>query len=607
MQTTVAKKTYFRSLLLATSIFCACSSLVNADANAEINTLLKQDPQLQITWNETQSKAIYLSGQLSTQHYKNSQHLVDAFIQQHRGLIGLPTASKLMATTSASTPAGEMLSYKQMHKGLDVVGAKLVARVHQGQLTTLANHLVTDLDISPTPSIERAAAISLAAQDLGQAQLNAEKIDLVYLTWEGSQYLAWRVLFPQQQQPVAQYQVWIDAHSGEVILTENRIESFARPSHQPINPSQIKAFKPTSLPTFFSLTAALNESESVELAGSAIGQGKGLDGKLKKFKTYRNSNGHYLLHSRQGSNPALSYYTYELDYSDEDLKPKLLKDADNVWKDPAAVDAYTKAMTTLNFYRSLGPLNAWYKESGLSQGVRSVVHVRDIDIPLDNAYWNGQAMYYGDGSTIFYPLAGSLDIVAHELTHAVSDATTNLIYCNESGALNESWSDVIAMLLSLKRGDAQPYLIAEDVMKIKTQHGMEGRYALRRMDDPAFRSDQYANNDFSLDRLKKGEDVWGQPASTSEQYVVRRCTSANDLGGVHINSGIVNRAAYLASQTLGHQVTNAVYYQALFYLSSTSTFKDARAALKQAATDLYGANSATVKQIESAFTTVGIN
>ncbi|HPY40046.1 MAG TPA: M4 family metallopeptidase, partial [Thiolinea sp.] len=460
---------------------------------------------------------------------------------------------------------------------------------------------------APKPSIEQLAAISLAAQELGKPSLTAEKTDLVYLVWEGSSHLAWRILFPKQNQPLAQYQVWVDAHSGEVILTENRLESFAPSLKKPISSHQSKVFKPLGLAPFFSLNLALGEAVNAELAANpATGQGKGLNGKLKKFKTYQKPNGSYVLHSRQGTNPKLNYYTYYLDYADE--QPKLFEDADNVWDDPSSVDAYTNAVKTLNFYRNLGPIDAWYQDSGFIQGINSVVHVRDGgDTGMYNAYWSGSAMFYGDGSLIFYPLAGSLDIVAHELTHAVTEATTNLIYCNEPGALNESWSDVMAMLLSLKRGDANPYWLAEDVMKIKNEPGMAGRYALRRLDDPAFRSDQYPENDFSLAAAYKGDDYWGQPASTSEQYRVRRCTGANDVGGVHINSGIVNRAAYLTSKALGYEATSAIYYQALFYLSSTANFKDARAALKQAATDLYGANSEAVKQIELAFTTVGIN
>lgn len=212
-------------------------------------------------------------------------------------------------------------------------------------------------------------------------------------------------------------------------------------------------------------------------------------------------------------------------------------------------------------------------------------------------------MLYGDGDEFFSPLAGSFDVVAHELTHAVSEATTNLIYCNEPGAINESWSDVMSMLFSLKKGDAHPYLLAETVMKIKNTTGKEGYYALRRMDDPGFHSDEYAYNDYSLENALTS---WGQPAHTKEQLRVRRCTYENDMGGVHINSGILNRAAYLISQDLGAEVSANLYYQALFYLSSTANFKDVRAALKQVAVDLYGVDSTAVMSVKQAFNTVGI-
>lgn len=584
--------------LLSASIFYTFSPNLLADVNTELAKLLNKDPDLQVTWNETHTLPIYLNGQLSVGQHRSAQQLVDTFLQQHRSLLGLAQNSSLVVTQSKMTAAGEMLSYKQMHQGLEVVGAKLVARVSQGKLHTLANQLVAGLTIDAKPSIEQASALSLATQELGDSSLTAEKIDLVYLQWEGVTHLTWRILFPQQQQPLARYQVWVDAHSGEILITENRIESFSRPQANSTK-TLAKFLAPKNLPTFFSLNALLSDSSR---SNPATGQGKGLDGEVKTFQTTQQDNGIYLLYSRQGSKPTLSYSTYNYDYNTGEID--LFKDEDNIWEDPSAVDAYTKSIITMDFYRELGSLNAWYPNSGFTAGVNSVVHISEFGTGLDNAFWTGQLMGYGDGDVLFHPLAGSLDVVSHELTHGMTEATTNLIYCNEPGALNESWSDVIAMLLSLKRGDPKPYLIAESIMKIKKTN--KAYYALRRMDDPAFRSDSYPENDYALKRLQKGKNVWGQPAHVHEQYQVRRCTPDNDLGGVHINSGIVNRAAYLISKSLGYKKTGRIYYQALFYLSSTSSFKDARAALKQAATDLYGADSEAIKQIELAYDTVGI-
>ncbi|WP_298612242.1 M4 family metallopeptidase [uncultured Thiothrix sp.] len=584
--------------LLSASIFYTVSPNLLADVNTELAKLLNKDPNLQVTWNETHTQPVYLNGQLSVGQYRSAQQLVDTFLQQHRSLLGLAQNSNLVVTQSQMTAAGEMLSYKQMHQGLEVVGAKLVARVSQGKLNTLANHLVADLTIDAKPSITQTSALSLATQEVGDSSLTAEKVDLVYLQWEGVTHLTWRILFPQQQLPLARYQVWVDAHSGEILITENRIESFSRPQANS-SKTLAKVFVPKNLPKLFSLNALWSDASR---SSPATGEGKGLDGELKTFQTTQQDNGTYLLYSRQGSKPTLSYSTSNYNYNTGEIG--LFQDEDNLWEDPSAVDAYTKSIITMDFYRELGALNTWYPNSGFTAGINSVVHIRNFDTGLDNAFWDGQIMGYGDGDVFFRPLAGSLDVVSHELTHGMTEATTNLIYCNEPGALNESWSDVMAMLLSLKRGDTKPYLLAESIMKIKKTN--QAYYALRRMDDPAFRSDSYPENDYSLKRLQKGNRVWGQPAHVHEQYQVRRCTLDNDLGGVHINSGIVNRAAYLISKSLGDKKTSRIYYQALFYLSSTASFKDARAALKQAATDLYGADSEAVEQIELAYDTVGI-
>lgn len=592
-----------RQLLLAASIFCACSTTVTyADATDELQQLRAQDPNLVVTWNETQQQARYLSGQLSANGYKNANSLVEEFIQQHRSLLGTTSDTKLTLSKTATTPAGQMLTYTQTHHGLEVVGGKLVARLHQGQLRTIANHLITDIRLAPEPIIDKATAIQLAGQENKRISTSSSKInqaDLVYFHWERKTHLAWRIQFASQLKPTpTRYQTWVNAQDGTIILNENRISELARPAQAKLTTktSTAKAFKPATLPALFSLNLAANELETFE---AAIGSGVGHNGKLKKFKTTLNNNDVYLLASEQGKNPTMSYATYSYAVGLDTIR--LLKDKDNVWKDPSAVDAYSYAVNVLNLYRSLGDLS-WWQDSGLSNGVLSVIHYSPEDIAgigYDNAFWNGQYMVYGDGHELFKPLAGSFDIVSHELTHAVTEATTNLIYCNEPGALNESWSDVMSMLFSLKRGYANPYLLSDDAMLLTTP----SRYALRRMDDPSFRSDEYPENDYSAaDPLNS----WGQPAHTDEQYRVRRCTNDNDSGGVHINSGIPNRAAYLITQAIGMQASLDIYYQSLFYLSSTASFKDARAAVIQSAIDLYGSQSSVIGKIKTAFNTVGI-
>jgi bacillolysin len=148
--------------------------------------------------------------------------------------------------------------------------------------------------------------------------------------------------------------------------------------------------------------------------------------------------------------------------------------------------------------------------------VVSTVH---FDNNYCNAFWNGAQMTYGDGDgKRCLPMSGALDVVAHELTHGVTDFSSDLVYYGESGALNESFSDVIGTSMEFyaaRRGSAPgtpDWRIGEDVVL--------DRNGFRNMADPR---------------------EYGDPDHYSERF-----TGPEDDGGVHINSGIPNHAFYLA-------------------------------------------------------------
>jgi thermolysin len=129
----------------------------------------------------------------------------------------------------------------------------------------------------------------------------------------------------------------------------------------------------------------------------------------------------------------------------------------------------------------------------------------------NNAGWNGTQMVYGDGDGItFIEFPGDLDVVGHELSHGVTDATSDLIYQNESGALNEAFSDIMGTAIEFYYGSGN-WTIGEDITP--------GTNGLRNMANP-------------------GED--GDPSHYDERY-----TGTSDGGGVHTNSGIANHWFYL--------------------------------------------------------------
>jgi bacillolysin len=249
--------------------------------------------------------------------------------------------------------------------------------------------------------------------------------------------------------------------------------------------------------------------------------------------------------------------------------------------------------------------------------MKSTVHFSE---DYNNAFWNGSQMVYGDGDgVVFGPLSQSLDVVAHELTHGVTDFTADLVYEDESGALNESYSDVLGVYAdAFGRGSATAdWALGESVWTPG-----QASDALRDMADPHKANDPYTNAYNCL--YRPGQPYYcGQPASLSEY--ARLPISffeevPSDNGGVHINSGIPNKAAYLLTvggtfggvnvTGIGVAKAEQIYYRTLVnYLTPYSTFMVARNGSIQACTDLigqFGISAGDCASVRDAFAAVGI-
>lgn len=249
--------------------------------------------------------------------------------------------------------------------------------------------------------------------------------------------------------------------------------------------------------------------------------------------------------------------------------------------------AFDNIGATYNFYKNVFGRDSY---NGAGAALVSSVHYGHN---YDNAYWDGVQMVYGDGDGWSTGPLAVMDITAHELTHAVTEYTADLVYQNEPGALNEAMSDILgAAAESYARGgtvDAKTWMIGEDCWTPGTPGD-----ALRYMADP----------------VKDGQ---------STDYYPTRYQGTEDYGGVHLNSGIANLAFKLLvtggkhprNRTtvqvtgIGMEKAQAIFYRALTqYMTSTTNFAGARAATKQAATDLYGASAALA--VEQAWAAVGV-
>jgi Zn-dependent metalloprotease len=250
---------------------------------------------------------------------------------------------------------------------------------------------------------------------------------------------------------------------------------------------------------------------------------------------------------------------------------------DNNWNvNPTAVSAHFNAGATYEYYKNVHKRNSIDNKGG---NIISVINVTDEGKSMENAYWNGKFIAYGNGGTTFKPLAAALDVAAHELTHGVIQHSANLNYVGQSGAINESIADIFGVLV-----DRDDWKIGEEVMR----PGTYPSGALRDMSDP--------HNGGT-----KGDYYW-QPRTMSEYFITK-----SDNGGVHINSGIPNYAFYLIATAISKEKAEQIYYRALNdYLFASAQFVDLRIAVVEAAKVIYNDGSPEVIAIRNAFDAVGI-
>lgn len=256
-------------------------------------------------------------------------------------------------------------------------------------------------------------------------------------------------------------------------------------------------------------------------------------------------------------------------------------------KDPAVNEAYTYSGATYDFFKRVFGRNSL---DGAGMTLVSSVHMGNN---VNNAFWNGQQMIYGDGDgQAFIRFTKSIDVVGHELTHGVISHECNLVYQNEPGALNEHFADVFGTLVRQwrKRQLAKnaDWLIGKDIIG----PAATGAKALRDMGPGlAYQNDPVLGTDPQPKHMKnKYKGTW-------------------DYGGVHVNSGIPNHAFYLFARALGGkawEVPGAIWYETMRKLSSNSGFGDMVQTTAMVTVARHGANSAVHKALMNAWKAVGL-
>jgi thermolysin len=352
------------------------------------------------------------------------------FFQQNRVLFGLesPAEDLRVASIESDELGFTHVRLRQYHDGVRVMYGDLRAHFGNDQVLRVVNgEVLPDIAISTVPLISAEAARQQVAAEL-LVDPGSVSEELVVYEFEKVRYLAWR-LSARVASPPGRWEYFVDATSGETIYRANRIQ------HEMPAPRA-------------SLTA-----------GSEIGIGTGVMGDHKShIDSYfddliytmddRTRQANNDIHGHNGSMPdtaaILTYFYFR------DLPGRLVDDDDNIWQEvwqAPGVDAHVYASWVYDF------LNDNVQRNGFDDRGSSMISTVEDGSCQNNAYWNGEQVSYCGVSTGFRPMSGGLDVVAHEWGHAVTEYTSNLVYEKESGALNESFSDMMGVRLRFAHDD----------------------------------------------------------------------------------------------------------------------------------------------------------
>ena len=478
--------------------------------------------------------------------------------------------------------------FGQYYEGVPVFGGDIARQLDRGLTVSIYGTAYTDIDLDTTPALSQEEATGIMETLSGTALPPSRAPELTILPSQetGDYILTYRARV-MSQTGLTMY--FTDAHSGDVVLQFSDLKT---------------------------------QQANLPCDNCDVGDGTGVLGDRKKMSV-RSAAGTYLAHALLRPPDLLTFdMKGDLNRTIDFLngvtplfESDLATDLDNVWTgDGASVDAHAYTGWTYDY------LFKRFGRRGLDNNdirILTLVHpVRRQDVftaPGDilflyylNAFYAGNGvMVFGEGLPPGVTFAGrswnffaaALDVVAHELAHGVTDFSSQLIYQDESGALNEAFSDIIATGVEFffqepGSGPLQAdYLLAEDII-VPLLAGVN-----RSLQNPV---------------------AFGDPDHYSNRF-----TGTADNGGVHTNSLIASHAFYLAieggtntTSGLGvtgvgaanrDQIENVFYRAFVFMLPANATFSVARAATIQAARDLYGAGSTAEQAVTEAWTAVGVN
>ncbi len=539
----------------------------------------------------------WFTGEVSKLKGLDIDEQVDVWLEEAATQMQLkPSSSFRIKNEWADDLGHQHIKLDQLHNGVKVFDGEIILHAKDGQIymqngnyapSTLLPNLTRSAKVSTSEAQEIIRTDvgssffsdwnSLAALGIAEDAKQWEG-ELVYYNNKGKYTLAHNyVVFANLAE---RFEYIVDAETGEVLDSWSTI-------------CQLCASKPdTEGHEGCSHTCANPEPHTMAPPPDpAVGSGTDLLGVNRSVNTYGAGNTFFMIdasrpmynaaQSDMPEDPVGAIWTIDIGNQSPQngnaTYDQIVSNNNNWNNSPEGVSAHFNAGQSYEYFRSTHNRNGI---TGDGQTIVSIVNVTDQNgNSMGNAFYNSLAIWYGNGDNTFFPLGRALDVAGHELTHGVVENTANLIYQNESGAMNESFADIFGAMI-----DRDDWRIGEDVARPGAFPGG----ALRNMSDP--------HNGANTRDFGNG---W-QPEHINEKF-----NGSEDNGGVHINSGIPNFAYYKFAIVVGKETAERVFYRALSaYLTRSSGFNDLRFAVEQSARDLFNAN--VVAAAGQAFSEVGI-
>jgi bacillolysin len=555
------KKKVIAPVVLSSALLFGAVPMSSVFANSETTV---SSVQAQKVWNEKANVPVFVKEKHAEKFSASTSSNALNYLKKNEKKTGLKNADKNLKVKEVSKDELGMthVRFNQSVNGVPVEGAEVVVHFNKDNeavgVNGRVNQTLIDDAVDTTASLAAEEALEIAKNSVNAPEefTYEPTAELVVYPFEGKNHTAYKANVNFMGEAPGNWYVYVDANTGEVIDMYNGI----------MHADEIKTQKGVGLGIHGAHRELHISRVKAPNTGTQFGLADTSHANLEGIYTYDTKNA-------WDFNESGLYVGNDASFKDD--------------YDRAAVDAHYNSEKVYEYY-----LNEHGRNSldGEGMAIESYVHFGQ---DYNNAFWNGSFMTYGDGDGEFFiSLSAGLDVAAHEMTHGVISKTANLVYRNQSGALNESFADVFGALV-----DDSDWEMGEDIMAPAAK--ADGVTRLRSLSDPnsvvvsnAARA-AYATDDRKVypDHM---DEFYNMPTSV-------------DGGGVHVNSSITNHAAYLIGQEIGREKLGEIYYRALtVYLTPTSDFSDARKAIVQSAIDLYGEGSAEEAATNAGFDAVGI-